>query len=198
MDDDVAEAELPSCGAVGVVAELALRVHRSFPRDAVWRPCPEECLMGPRFSSPYRPNHGSVGCYRTDRLSPVSHHFKHRLPLTRSEEESWRLKWGFGSEGAGAGVFRDVTLRVAGRRHRRLILAPVGGRTMVRRLRNSATPRVSSTSRFLPTRVLNRTLGFVFRLILDLAVGRFAAYRNRLHSRLAAFAVKFSCQEAER
>src|SRR3954454_16922750 len=23
----------------------------------------EECLMDPRFSSPYRPNHGSVGCY---------------------------------------------------------------------------------------------------------------------------------------
>ena len=28
MDADVAEAELPACGAVGVVAELGLRVHR--------------------------------------------------------------------------------------------------------------------------------------------------------------------------
>src|SRR3954453_23266423 len=62
MDGDVAEAELSACGAVGVVAELALRVHRWFPRDTVWRPCLEECLMGPRFSRPYPPNHGSVGC----------------------------------------------------------------------------------------------------------------------------------------
>src|SRR3954451_3705386 len=64
MDGDVAEAELASCGAVGVVAELGVRVHRWFPRDTVWRPCLEECLMGPRLSRPYSPNHGSVGCYR--------------------------------------------------------------------------------------------------------------------------------------
>src|SRR5947209_6721106 len=41
MDGDVAQAESPPCGAVGVVAELALRVHRYFPRDKVWRPCLE-------------------------------------------------------------------------------------------------------------------------------------------------------------
>src|SRR3954467_3561387 len=33
------------------------------PRDTVWRPCLEECLVGPRFSSPYPSNHGSMGCY---------------------------------------------------------------------------------------------------------------------------------------
>ena len=53
MDGDVAEAELASCGAFEVVAELALRVHRHLPRDTVWRPCLEECWMDPRFSSPY-------------------------------------------------------------------------------------------------------------------------------------------------
>ena len=53
MDGDVAEAELAPCGAVGVVAELALRVHRCPSRGTVWRPCLEECLMDPRFSSPY-------------------------------------------------------------------------------------------------------------------------------------------------
>ena len=52
MDGDVAEAELASCGAVGVVAELALRVHRCSSRDTVWRPCLEECWVDPRFSSP--------------------------------------------------------------------------------------------------------------------------------------------------
>ena len=53
MDGDVAEAELASCGAGGVVAELALRVHRSTSRGRVWRPCLEECWMDPRLSSPY-------------------------------------------------------------------------------------------------------------------------------------------------
>ena len=50
MDADVAEAELAPCGAVGVVAELALRVHRCASRGKVWRPCLEECWVDPRFS----------------------------------------------------------------------------------------------------------------------------------------------------
>ena len=44
---------LPACGAVGVVAELGLRVHRCVSRGTVWRPCPEGCSMDPRFSSRY-------------------------------------------------------------------------------------------------------------------------------------------------
>ena len=66
MNGDVAEAELAPCGAVEVVAELALRVHRHFPRDTVWRPCLEESRMDPRLSSPDDLNHGSMGCYLTD------------------------------------------------------------------------------------------------------------------------------------
>src|SRR5206468_6427311 len=65
MDADVAQAELAPYGAVGVVAELALRVHRCASRGKVWRPCLEECRADPRFSSPYPPNHGSMGCYPT-------------------------------------------------------------------------------------------------------------------------------------
>src|SRR4051812_1591557 len=44
---DVAEAGLPACGAIGVVAELRKRVHRYPCRSTVWRPCPEGCSVGP-------------------------------------------------------------------------------------------------------------------------------------------------------
>src|SRR3954453_13257795 len=47
MDGEVAQAELAPCGAVNVVAGLGLRVHRSFLRDTVGRPCLEDCLMDP-------------------------------------------------------------------------------------------------------------------------------------------------------
>src|SRR4029078_12382969 len=41
VDADIAEAEPAPCGAVGGVAELALRVHRCVSRGKVWRPCLE-------------------------------------------------------------------------------------------------------------------------------------------------------------
>src|SRR4051812_48004880 len=50
MDADVAAPELPPCGAIGVVAELRLRVHRPSSWDKVWQPCPEGCLMDPHVS----------------------------------------------------------------------------------------------------------------------------------------------------
>src|SRR4051812_44765842 len=53
VDADVAEPELPPSGAVGVVAELVLRVHRRSLWGTVWRSCPEGCWVGPRFSRGY-------------------------------------------------------------------------------------------------------------------------------------------------
>src|SRR6516162_2656319 len=50
---DVAKVELPACGAVGVVAELGVRVHRRSLGGTVWRPCSQECCLDPRFSRAY-------------------------------------------------------------------------------------------------------------------------------------------------
>src|SRR3954451_25149262 len=56
MDGDVAEAESAPCGAIEVVAGLALRVHRHLPPDTGLRPCLEKCLVDPRISIPYPPH----------------------------------------------------------------------------------------------------------------------------------------------
>jgi len=50
MNADVALAEPPPSGAVGVVAELGERIHQVFCKDKVWRPYPRECSMDPHFS----------------------------------------------------------------------------------------------------------------------------------------------------
>src|SRR5512135_1171520 len=63
VNADVSEPALPACGAVGVVAELGLRVQRRSSRGTVWRPYSEGCSVDPRFSSLYHPHHGSLGCY---------------------------------------------------------------------------------------------------------------------------------------
>ena len=51
MHADVAEPELPACGAVGVAAGLGERVHRRPFVGTVWRPCSGRCLMDPRFAT---------------------------------------------------------------------------------------------------------------------------------------------------
>src|SRR5690606_37714107 len=66
---DVVEPGLPPYGAVGVVTESGLRVHRRSSRGMVWRPCPEGCSVDPRFSSPNHPHHGSFGCYPSTSLA---------------------------------------------------------------------------------------------------------------------------------
>src|SRR5262249_54887385 len=63
MHADVADPELPACGAVGAVAESVLRVHRRSLGGTVWLPCPQGSLMDPYFSSGYHYHHGSLGCY---------------------------------------------------------------------------------------------------------------------------------------
>src|SRR5512142_2038253 len=65
VDADVSEPALPACGAVGVVAELGLRVQRRSSRGTVWRPCSEGCSVDPRFPSLNHPHHGALGCYRS-------------------------------------------------------------------------------------------------------------------------------------
>ena len=57
MDADVALTDESPCGAVGVVAELGLRVHRVLSPDAVWLPRLEGCPVGSPVSSPYPPDH---------------------------------------------------------------------------------------------------------------------------------------------
>ena len=53
VDADLAGPGLPSYGAVGVVAESGVRVHRCISPGTVWRSCPPGCSMDPRFSSRY-------------------------------------------------------------------------------------------------------------------------------------------------
>jgi hypothetical protein len=58
MDSDVPLSHLPSGGAVRVVTELTLRVHRASPPDAVWRFHLEGCTLDPYVSNCELPHHG--------------------------------------------------------------------------------------------------------------------------------------------
>src|SRR5262249_58170100 len=60
---DVTEPLLAACGALGVVAELGVRVHRCVSRGTVWRSCPERGWMDPCISRGDSPHHGSLGYY---------------------------------------------------------------------------------------------------------------------------------------